>query len=234
MVESLLTYLSGTLDQSLIIATLGAFLWGIISILLSPCHLSSVPLLVGFLASKGERKTGEAFRLSMLFSLGILASIALIGILTASAGRLVGDLGRTGNVAAALIFFLFGFYLMDLLPLHWSLPDTPMRLHGSMGAFLFGSLFGVGLGPCTFAFMAPVLGMVFAGAERNLAGAVCLLGAFAVGHCSVVVLGGTLSQQVESYLKWTQTHRALKWVRRTCGFLVVFAGAELLRRAVAW
>jgi cytochrome c-type biogenesis protein len=91
----------------------------------------------------------------------------------------------------------------------------------------------VELGPCTFAFMAPVLGIVFARAESDLAGAVCLLGAFAAGHCGVIVLAGMLTQQVESYLKWTQTHRALKWVRRTCGLLVVFAGAELLRRAAA-
>ncbi len=229
--ENLLTHLSGALEQSLAIAALGAFFWGVISIVLSPCHLSSVPLLVGFLASREERKTGEALRLSTLFSLGILASIALIGIITASVGRLLGDMGRTGNAAVALIFFLFGFFLMDLLPIHWNLPETPMRFQGSKGALIFGSLFGVGLGPCTFAFMAPVLGVVFSRAGSDLVGGACLLGAFAIGHCGVIILAGTLTQQVERYLNWTQNRKALRWVRRTCGLLVVLAGIEMLHRA---
>jgi hypothetical protein len=91
-----------------------------------------------------------------------------------------------------------------------------------------GSLFGVGLGPCPLAFMAPVLGVVFTRAEHNLAGAVCLLGSFALGHCGVIVLAGTLTQQVENYPKWTQTSQTMKWVRRTCGLLVLLAGVELL------
>jgi len=229
--EGLLTWLSEALAQSIFVAMLGAFLWGVSSILLSPCHLASIPLLVGFLTSRGGAARARAVQLSLIFSLGILASIAAMGAATASAGRLLGDLGSTGNTAVALIFFLFGFYLMDLLPLNWNVPGIPTRLQGSLGAFVFGSLFGVGLGPCTFAFMAPVLGIVFNRAENNLAGAVCLLGAFALGHCGVIVLAGTLTQQVERYLKWTQTHRALKWVRRTCGLLVILAGVELLRRA---
>jgi len=229
----LLTFLSDTLSQSFLVATLGAFLWGVSSILLSPCHLASIPLLVGFLTSRGGGARARAVQLSLIFSLGILASIAALGAVTALAGRLLGDLGSTGNAAVALIFFLFGFYLMDLLPLNWNVPGTRTQLQGSLGAFVFGSAFGIGLGPCTFAFMAPVLGVVFTRAESNVAGAVCLLGAFALGHCGVIVLAGALTQQVEKYLKWMQTHRTLKWVRRTCGLLVVLAGVELLRRAAA-
>lgn len=231
--DQLLTWLSEALAQSILIALLGAFLWGISSILLSPCHLASIPLLIGFLTSREGGERGRTVQLSLIFSLGILVSIAAMGAATASAGRLMGDLGRTGNAAVALIFFLFGFYLMDLLPLNWNMPGAPTQLRGSLGAFVFGSIFGVGLGPCTFAFMAPVLGVVFTRAERDLVGAVCLLGAFALGHCGVIVLAGTLTQQVERYLKWTQTNRAMKWVRRTCGLLVVLAGVELLRRAAA-
>ncbi len=230
--ESLLTHLSDALEQSLFVATLGSFLWGVISILLSPCHLSSVPLLVGFLATRDEVKAREAFRLSTLFALGILASIALIGAATAAAGRLLGDLGRTGNAAVAVIFFLFGFYLMDLLPLHWSRAETPVRYRGAIAALIFGFLFGIGLGPCTFAFMAPVLAVVFTKAGTALGNALCLLGAFALGHCGVIVCAGTLNQSVQNYLNWTQERPALKWLRRSCGLLVLLGGIYALRRAI--
>jgi cytochrome c-type biogenesis protein len=231
MLEELLTHLSAALTQSLLVALLGAFLWGVISILLSPCHLASIPLLIGFLSSQGKSGSKRVFQLSLLFSIGILVSIVLIGIITASAGRLLGDLGRIGNAAVALIFLLFGFYLMDLLPLQWSLPGMPVRLRGVPGALVFGSLFGIGLGPCTFAFMAPVLGVVFAKAGSNPGGGLGLLGAFALGHCGVIVAAGTLTQSVERYLGWTENHQALKWLRRLCGLLVFAAGVYLLHRS---
>ncbi len=96
MLEELLTHLTAALTQSLLVALVGAFLWGVISILLSPCHLASIPLLIGFLASEAKSGTTRVFRLSLSFSLGILGSIVLIGAITAAAGRLLGDLGGVG------------------------------------------------------------------------------------------------------------------------------------------
>jgi cytochrome c-type biogenesis protein len=231
MLEELLTSLTAALTQSFLVALLGAFLWGVISILLSPCHLASIPLLVGFLASEAKNETKRVFQLSLWFSLGILGSIILIGLITAAAGRLLGDLGRVGNIAVALVFLLFGFYLMDLLPLRWSLPSMPTRFRGVTGALIFGSLFGIGLGPCTFAFLAPVLGVVFAKAASNPGGGLGLLGAFALGHCGVIIAAGTLTQFVERYLGWNESHNALKWLRRFCGLLVFVAGVHMLRRS---
>jgi len=231
MLEDLLTSLTAALTQSLLVALLGAFLWGVISILLSPCHLASIPLLIGFLSSQGKSGRQRVFQLSLLFSLGILVSIVIIGAITAGAGRILGDLGKVGNGAVALVFLLFGLFLMDLLPLQWSFPGMPTRFRGAPGALIFGSLFGIGLGPCTFAFMAPVLGVVFAKAGSNPGSGLGLLGAFALGHCGVIVAAGTLTQSVERYLGWTENHQALKWLRRLCGLLVFAAGVYLLRRS---
>ncbi len=231
MVEDLLTHLTAALSQSFLFALLGAFLWGIISILLSPCHLAGIPLLIGFLSSEAKNGARKVFQLSLLFSLGILSSIVLIGAVTAAAGSLLGDLGRVGNGAVALVFLLFGFYLMDLLPLTWNGPNMPTRFRGATGALVFGSLFGLGLGPCTFAFLAPVLGVVLAKAGSNPGGGLGLLGAFALGHCGVIVAAGTLTQAVEKYLGWSESRTALKWLRRFCGLLVFAAGVYLLRRS---
>jgi cytochrome c-type biogenesis protein len=228
MLEGLLTQLSGMLEHSLALALLGALLWGILSILLSPCHLSSVPLLIGFLSTQENKTAGRALRLSVVFSLGIAVSIAVIGLITAMAGRLLGDLGNTANTIVALIYFVFGFYLMDLLPMNWGLPLTAGRLRGSAAALVLGLVFGVALGPCTFAFMAPVFGVAFVRAKSDYAGALALFGAFAVGHCGVIVLAGTLTQEIQKYLHWTRDNPALKWTRRACGFLVVLAGIYLL------
>jgi cytochrome c-type biogenesis protein len=210
---------------------LAAFAWGAVSIVFSPCHLASVPLVVGFISTQEEASTGRAFRLSLVFSVGVLASIALIGLVTASLGRMFGDLGAVGNVAVAVVFFVFGLYLMDLLPLSWAnvLPATTKR-RGAPAALGLGLAFGVGLGPCSFAFLAPLLMIVFGQAEADYALAVGLLGAFALGHCGVIVLAGTAAQRVQSVVSWGGRSGVTRWVRRGCGVLVVLAGVYLLVR----
>lgn len=228
MIESLLTIMSQALQQSLALSMLAALAWGIASILLSPCHLSSIPLVIGFLNQDGQANVKRAFVLSLVFSLGILISIAIIGLVTASMGRLMGDLGRWGNVLVALVFLVFGFYLMDLLPLNWSFAPRFSQRRGLSAALTMGLLFGVGLGPCTFAFIAPVLGVVFTRVQTDYAGALLLLAMFALGHCGVIVLAGTLANKVQSYLNWTGKSRQVLWVKRACGLLVALAGVYWL------
>ena len=228
MLEQVLTSLSNGLSQSLGWALLAAFAWGVVSIVFSPCHLASVPLVVGFISTQEDASTGRAFRLSLVFSLGVLASIALIGLITASLGRLVGDLGAVGNVAVAVVFFVFGLYLMDLLPLHWTSFPSTTRKRGMPAALGLGLAFGVGLGPCSFAFLAPLLMIVFGQAEADYALAVALLGAFALGHCGVIVLAGTAAQKAQTVVSWGSRSGITRWVRRACGALVVLAGVYLL------
>lgn len=230
MLEQILTSLSNGLSQSLGWALLAAFAWGVVSIVFSPCHLASVPLVVGFISTQEDASTKRAFRLSLLFSLGVLASIALIGVVTWSFGRLLGDLGSVGNLAVAIVFFVFGLYLMGLLPLHWNVfPKTTAR-RGAPAAVGLGLAFGVGLGPCSFAFLAPLLVFVFDSATTDYLLAVGLLAAFAAGHCGVIVAAGTAAQKVQSWASWGDRSGVTVWVRRVSGALVVLAGVYLLVR----
>jgi len=154
MLEQVLTSLSNGLSQSLGWALLAAFARGVVSIVFSPCHAPSVPLIVGFISTQDGTSTRRALRLSLVFSLGVLASIALIGLITASPGRLVGDLGAVGNVAVAVDFFVFGQAQVD---------------------------YGL---------------------------AVALLGAFALGHCGVIVLAGTAAQKAQTLVSWAVARTA--------------------------
>lgn len=144
-----------------------SFSWGVLSILLSLCHLSSIPLIVGFISSQEKISIKKTFLISLIFATGILITIAVIGIITASLGRLMGDVGKVGNILVSIIF-LAGLYLLDILKLDWnsvSLRSTNYK--GFFAALILGLLFGIALGPCTFAYMARVLGMVFQTAQYN-------------------------------------------------------------------
>ena len=114
------------------------------------------------------------------------------------------------------------------------LPDTgvnlrPMQTRSALwSAFVLGLIFGIALGPCTFAFMAPVLGVVFQLSTTDVVAAVALLLAFGLGHCSVIVAAGGLASRVQSYLDWSNRSNVVLWIKRVAGFLVILGGIYTL------
>lgn len=225
MIEELFTNLTIALSGSYILALAAALGWGVLSILLSPCHLSSIPLVIGYISSQGQSKVKHSFYLAFVFAIGILITIALIGLISAAMGRLMGDIGVWGNLPAAAVFILIGLYLMDIMRWDWNgLNIGNKQRSGLWGAFILGLIFGVGLGPCTFSFLAPVLSVVFQTASENWFKAVLLILAFGTGHCAIIVAAGSLTNIVQKYLNWTEESKAAIFIKRFAGFLVLLGG----------
>jgi len=214
------------------VALLAAFVWGILSVVLSPCHLASIPLIVGFIDDQGRISTRRALALSLLFASGILITIGLIGVITAAAGRMLGDVGRYGNYFVAVIFFVVGLHLLDVVPMPWSGPgQVGFKRKGLWAALILGLVFGVALGPCTFAYMAPMLGVTFKVAATRLGYGVGLLLAYGVGHCAVIVAAGTSTELVQKVLNWNENSRGTKVIKRVCGVLVLLGGLWMVYTA---
>lgn len=225
MIEQLFSDLTLALSGSFSLAIIAAFGWGVLSILLSPCHLSSIPLVIGYIGSQGTVKVKRSFYLALVFSIGILLTIAGIGLITASMGRLMGDIGIWGNWLVAGIFIIIGLYLMDIIRWDWSgLNFGQKKISGLWGALVLGLIFGIGLGPCTFAFLAPVLGVVFQTAADNWWKAIALILAFGTGHCAIIVAAGSTASLVQKYLNWSEESKAAVYIKRGAGFLVLLGG----------
>jgi len=232
MIERLFTVLTRAIEGSSGIAPAAAFVWGVLSIVLSPCHLASIPLIVGFIDEQGRISTRRAFWISVLFAVGILITIAGIGAVTGAAGRMLGDVGRYGNYIVAVIFFIVGLHLLDVIPMPWSGPgQVGLKRKGAFAALILGLVFGIALGPCTFAYMAPMLGVTFTVAATNLWYGVLLLLVYGAGHCSVIVLAGTCTGFVQRYMNWNERSRGAVVVRQICGVLVLVGGIWLVYTA---
>ena len=230
--EELFTALTRAVAGAPLLALSASFAWGILSILLSPCHLSSIPLIVGFIGEQGDLTRRRAFAISGLFAVGILVTIAAIGGVTAALGRMMGDIGGYANYLVAVIFFLVGLHLIGVIPLPWSGPgQIGIRQRGLLAGFVLGLIFGIALGPCTFAYMAPMLGVTLQVATTNPVYAIALLLAFGVGHCSVIVAAGTSTQAVQRYLQWNDKSQAIDNLKRACGVLVLLGGLYLIYTA---
>jgi cytochrome c-type biogenesis protein len=200
----------------------------VLSILLSPCHLASIPLIVGYIDEQGRMSIRRAAALSTLFAAGILVTIGLVGAITAAAGRLLGDLGTWGNWVVAVVFFVVGLHLLGVIPLPLSPAGVTMKRRGLLAAAVLGLVYGLALGPCTFAYMAPMLAVTFRLAETHLAYGLSLLAAYGLGHCSVIVLAGTGAGWVQNYLNWTERSKGAVIVKRLCGVLILAAGLYLV------
>lgn len=232
MMRELFTVLTHAVEGTPAVAVGASFVWGILSVILSPCHLSSIPLIVGFIDRQGRMLTKRAFLISTLFAVGILITIGVIGAITAAAGRMLGDVGPYGYYFVAVVFFAVGLVLLDVIPMPFSGPgQIGFKRKGLLAAFILGLVFGISLGPCTFAYMAPMLGVTFKAASASMLYGIVLLVAYGIGHCSVIILAGTSTGLVQRYLNWNEKSKGAIILRKICGVLVLAGGVYLIYRA---
>lgn len=227
--QRLFIILTQSVEGTPFIALSASFIWGILSVILSPCHLASIPLIVGFISEQGRISTKKAFRLALVFSAGIFITIAVIGVITALLGRIVGDVGPWGNYIVAVVFIFVGLYLLELVkfPGLRGVNQPQIKRKGMLAAFILGLIFGVAVGPCTFAYMAPMLAVTFRVSGTQFLYGVFLLLMYAVGHCAVIVAAGTLAKFVESYLHWNERSKSTTVIKKICGILVILAGLHM-------
>ena len=229
--DDLLFRLTEALSASTGLAVGAALVWGALSVLLSPCHLGTIPLVVGFVSGGGAGR-GRAAALSFSFAGGMLLAIAILGVVVVAAGHAVQGLGAVTNYGIAAIFVLAALHLLGLVPL----PARGLTVGRSKGKGLWaaatvGLVLGIGLSPCTFAFLAPILGVTFgSAATRPFFGAVLLL-AFGIAHCGVIGLAGSSAEFVQRYLDWNEQSRALTAIKAVCGVLVLLSAGMLVYSA---
>ncbi len=243
----LLPSLSAALSGAAPMAVLAAFAWGFASIWMSPCHLAGVPLVVGYL-SGGPTPERRPVAIILAFALGVLVSLVPLGAATLLLGRVAGDLGISSNYPVAALCALVGLYLLDWLPLEglgrWltrvfgggrggtgigGLPRT--RTRGPAAALFLGLVFGLALGPCAFAWIAPVLGLAWMEAPQGLLFPALLLALFALGHVAGVLLAAGSLHRVQRWLDALSSGRGLRAGRALCGGLLLTAAVYLLATA---
>jgi cytochrome c-type biogenesis protein len=185
--------------------------------------------VVGYISHQGVKSFKNAFLTSFAFSFGILLTIGMIGLVTALLGRMMGDIGRWGNYFVAAVFFIVGLYLVEII--RFDLPglgQLKFKKRGVWAALMLGAIFGIALGPCTFAFMAPVLAITLFSSSSGFLKDFLLLAMYGIGHCLVIVLAGTFTEVIQKYLNWNEKSKGTLIIKRICGILVIIAGIYML------
>ena len=213
---------------------LGAFLWGIASVILSPCGISIIPLVVGYVANTDNPSHWRAFKISSAFCLGIIINLLLVAFITSGIGMLLGGYERFLSLITAGVFIIMGLHLIGLI--HVKIFGLNSRIKGTesqnmKGAVILGILSGLAVGPCSIAYVSPVLSLAMSEGAGGFWGGVALVLCYALGYCAVLVCAGTFAQIFSVYLHSDDEGIIgfmLKTVNILCGLALICGGIYLI------
>ena len=175
----------------IVLAAVGCFAWGVISVLFSPCHLASIPLIVGYVG--GQEKMihpRQAGVYSILFTTGLFITIAVVGSVCALLGRMLGDVGSYWQILVGIILIWVALGMLGIEKCSMSGNFLyKLKLKGKFGAFALGLAYGILSGSCTFGFIAPILAIITV--QEKVVTGIILITLFALGHCLPIVVAGS-------------------------------------------
>jgi cytochrome c-type biogenesis protein len=224
MLESFFLTVNEWIAGGTAIAAVGCFAWSMISVVFSPCHLASIPLIVAYVGGQETLlKPRQAAHYSIAFTVGLFITIALIGIICALLGRMLGDVGSYWQVLVGLVlvWVALGMLGVEKCSISGSLLYK-LKLRGVGGALGLGLAYGVLSGSCTFGFIAPILAIVTV-QEKVLIGVLLIL-LFAIGHCLPIVVAGSSTAAVKRLMENSAWQGAGSWFRKGAGGFIALLG----------
>jgi len=224
MMDSFFILVNEWITSGTTLAAAGCFLWGMISVVFSPCHLASIPLIVAYVGGQEKiLKPREAGFYSVAFTSGLFITIALIGIICALLGRMLGDVGNYWQIliGLVLVWVALGMLGVEKCAMSGNLLYR-LNLRGLSGAFALGLAYGILSGSCTFGFIAPILAIITV--QQKVATGVLFILLFAIGHCLPIVVAGSSTAAVKRLLENSMWQGAGNWFRKGAGAVIGVLG----------
>lgn len=212
------------------LAAVGCFMWGMVSVVFSPCHLASIPLIVSYVAGQEKAVNARsAAQYSVAFTVGLFITIALVGIVCALLGRMLGDVGSYWTIVVGIILIWVAFDMMGLAKcsMGGSLLGR-IKIKGLPGAFALGLAYGVLSGSCTFGFIAPILAIITI--QQRVITGVFFIVLFGIGHSIPIAVAGSSTATVRKLLESSSFHEGGLWFRKCAGIAIGLLGVYFIVR----
>lgn len=220
--DAILEQLSALINESLWLAPLLALLAGILTSV-TPCALSSIPLIVGYVGGTGQKDIKKAFRISLIFALGSAVTFTALGVFASLAGKLIG-------INASWWYFILGILMVLMALQTWGIfeivPSSYLTSRntkkGYPGAFIAGILGGIFSSPCSTPVLIALLAIV--AGKGNIIWGMLLLFIYSIGHGILAVIAGTsvgLVQKITLSDKYGKLSAVLKVIM---GLLILAIG----------
>ncbi|MGF1488718.1 MAG: cytochrome c biogenesis protein CcdA [Prochloraceae cyanobacterium] len=197
---------------------------------LTPCMLSMLPITIGYIGGYEADNRLKAAAQSAWFASGLATTLAALGILAASVGKVYGQIGIGLPILVSLVAIIMGLNLLEILPLQlpnlggtdWIKADFPPAVR----SYLLGLTFGLVASPCSTPVLASLLAWI-ASQQNLILGGVLLL-SYTVGYVAPLILAGTFTASITKLL---ELRRWSSWITPASGaILVAFGIFSLLSR----
>lgn len=211
MIDSWLSQIAEMIRNNVWIAPILALLAGLLTSV-TPCSLSNIPLIIGYVGGIGERNTKRAFMYSAVFSLGTAVTFVSLGVIATSAGRLMGT---SSSVWYLLLGILMVLMALQTWEIYSFIPSINLlaknKKRGFIGAFLAGILGGIFSSPCSTPVLIALLAIV--AGEGNFVWGIILMLLYSIGHSTLIMVAGTsvsFIQKINSNDNYKKTTSILK------------------------
>jgi cytochrome c biogenesis protein CcdA len=202
------------------------FLAGVLSSA-SPCVLATIPLVVGYVGGYADGDRSKAFRYSLAFVIGLSLTFTAFGAAAGLFGTMFGTLGGWWYAIAGIVALVMGGQMMGLYELRLPIRhDYRPKRGGIIGSFLLGLFFGVVSSPCATPVLVVLLTVV--ATKGKILYGITLLFTYAIGHCLLMLVAGTFTGFIESFVMAKGIANFSLWTKRCGGFIVATVGAYLL------
>lgn len=224
MINSILLTITDWLRAGPAVALPGSFLWGMVSVLLSPCHMASIPLFIAYVAGQKQIPSPrQTTRFALLFAAGLFLTIMAVGLICAAAGRMLGDVGPWWQASVG-VFLLWVAWTLFRPPQCSATGNVLARfkMQGPTGALVLGLAYGILSGVCTFGFLAPMLGIISMQSERLVG--IFMLVLFGLGHCLPLIVCGIFSAWTMALLYSSAGQKVVSVLRKAAALVICGLG----------
>lgn len=221
----------GQVMQTRPVLAYGASYLGGVLATLSPCIMCSIPLIIGFVGGYAQGSKKQAFLYSLTFVLGLALVMTALGATAALMGTMFGQVGTHWYFVVAVILIVMGLQLAGVINLKLggnSQRFLPQRT-GLLGALILGMLFGLVLSPCASPVLAVIL--TLAAVQGQVAYGSTLLFAYAMGQGTLILVAGTFTGVIESYLQ-SRSAKVGTMLQQAAGGLIFFAGCYIFFQGI--
>ncbi len=223
--ETIFEQFGRLLSQNIWIALLFALFAGIVSSF-SPCCLSTVPLIVGYVGGYSEKDKKKPLIYSLMFSAGLAVTFTILGVLSVAIGRLFIGIGNLWYIVLGIIMLFVGLQMFGVIKIGSNSCRVQKKGKGLLGAFLLGILGGVFSSPCSTPVLIAIL--AFAAGNGNILFGGILLLVYAIGHCALVIIAGTSVGLTQSFVNSDKTNKIAKIMKYIFAIVIFIFGFYLL------
>ncbi len=219
----ILEALSRIITENVWIAPLLALFAGVLTSF-TPCSLSSIPLVIGYVGSTGQRDTKKALWLSVTFAGGAAVTFTMLGVFASLSGQLMGTSASWWYLILGTLMILMALQtwgIFEIVPSSYLISKNTKK--GFVGAFIAGMLGGIFSSPCSTPVLIALLAIV--ASKGSIIWGILLLLLYSIGHGILAIVAGTsigFVQKLSSSQKYCKASIVVKIVMGSMILLIGF------------